>query len=102
LDSELEYAEDCRVLVGLISDNQRENQLLGLSIMQEEATEALLGNDYRQIEGEADALIKAAGLPALDHAGVEFGRLCRRLLVAKQEYVTIEEERWNGVYQLPP
>ncbi len=99
LEQELDYAEDCRILVGPVSDNQRDGYLDGLSIMQEEAYEALLGNDYRKIEAEADALIQAAGLPPLDHTGAEFGRLCRRLLVAKQEYVTIEEERWNGVYR---
>jgi integrase len=67
--------------------------------MEEQATEALMSNDYRKIETDADALLKSAGLPPLDHDGVEFGRLCRRLLVAKQEYVSIEASRWNGVYK---
>jgi integrase len=48
------------------------------------------------VEREADELLKAAGLPALDHAGAEFGRLCRRLLQANIEYTRIERDRWNG------
>ena len=99
LERELDYAEDCRVLAGRVSDAHRESQLDGLSIMEEEAIEALLANDYRKIEKDADALLKSAGLPPLDHNGAEFGRLCRRLLLAKQEYVSTEAERWNGVYR---
>lgn len=99
LDSELDEAEDYRALSGPVSDQAREDQLMGLSIMQDESYEALVSCDYRTIAAEADELLKSAGLPPLDHDGVEFGRLCRRLLIAKQEYVTIEEERWNGVYR---
>ncbi len=98
LDSELDEAEDYRAFSGPLSDNDRDNQLMGLSILQEESYEALMSCDYRKIAAEADELLKSAGLPLLDHAGVEFGRLCRRLLIAKQEYATIEAERWNGVY----
>ena len=43
-------------------------------------------------------MIQAAGLPALDHECAEFGRLCRRLLLAKQEYLQIENDRWEGNY----
>lgn len=81
-----------------VSDADREGQLDGLDIMHEQAHEALVGNDYRRIERDADALLKAAGL-ALDHNGAEFGRLCRRLLRARIEYTKIEAERWNGVYK---
>jgi len=52
LESELDYAEDCRALADPVSDSHREAQLDGLSIMFGEAHEALLGNDYRKIEKE--------------------------------------------------
>jgi integrase len=96
LDAELEYAEDCRASAGRISGANREAQLEGLSIMQEEAAEDLTGNDYRRIEKTADQLLMAAGLPALDHDSADFGRLCRRVLQAKYEYSRIESNRWNG------
>jgi integrase len=96
LDAELEYAEDCRATAGRISDLNRAAQLEGLSIMQEEAAEDLTGNDYRRIEKTADELLKAGGLPPLDHDSADFGRLCRRLLQAKYEYTRIESKRWNG------
>ena len=96
LESELDYAEDCRAMAGPISVNHLEAQLDGLGIMHEQAHEALLGNDYRKVEREADELLKSAGLPALDHEGAAFGRLCRRLLQAKVEYTKIEANRWTG------
>lgn len=59
--------------------------------------------NYRKVEREADALLKAAGLPTLDHAGAEFEKLCRRLLKAKIEYARIETDKWEGrdSYQRP-
>ncbi|SLM46471.1 protein of unknown function [Nitrospira japonica] len=59
LESELDYAEDCRVLAGPISDQQRDDYVACPDIMSDEAHEALLGNDYRKIEKEADALLMA-------------------------------------------
>jgi integrase len=97
LESELDYAEDCRAVAGPVSDYDRESQLIGLDIMNDEAHEALLGNDFTKIEKDARELLKAAGL-TLDPQGAEFGRLCRRLLRARIEYTQIEAERWNGVY----
>jgi len=47
LDAELEYAEDCRVTAGRMSENQMEAQLEGLSIMQDEALEDMQANDYQ-------------------------------------------------------
>ena len=99
LESELEYAEDCRALGGLVSDAHRESQLDGLDIMSDEVDEALMSNDFRKIERDADQLLRSAGLPQLEHDSVEFARLCRRLLVARQEYIQVERERWNGVYR---
>jgi hypothetical protein len=51
------------------------------------------------VEREADELLKAAGVTLLDHAGADFGRLCRRLLLAQEEYTRIESERWEGIYK---
>jgi integrase len=48
------------------------------------------------VEREADELLKAAGLPALDHQGAEFGKLCRKLLEAKIEYARIQAEVWDS------
>ena len=96
LESELNYAEDCRALARNVSDAHREGQLDGLDIMYEQAYGALLGNDFVQVEREADALLKAAGLPVLDYQGADFGKLCRRLLQAQIEYAEVERDRWNG------
>jgi hypothetical protein len=99
LEAELDEAEDYRAFAGPLSDDIREGNLDGLSIMLEGASEALLSNDYRKIEADAHALIKAAGFPPMDHNSADFGRLCRRLLRAKIEYTKIETDRWNGDYQ---
>ena len=49
LETELDDAEDCRVMAGPVSDDHRDSQLEGLSIISDEAHEALLGNDYRKL-----------------------------------------------------
>jgi hypothetical protein len=72
---------------------------LGLMHMSDDAHEALVACDYRKIEHEVDELLRMAGFPALDHQGAQFGRLCRKFLVAKQKYTRIEADRWDGVYQ---
>ena len=95
LESELDYAEDCRALAGPVSDADRESQLDGLGIMHESAYAALRGNDYRKIEKDADDLLTAAGI-SLDRQGAEYGRLCRRLLQARIEYTKIEANRWTA------
>ena len=98
LEAELDHAEDVRTLHGHISDEYRENIYYPLSDQFDAVSEDLLTNNWRTIAQEADGLLKSAGFPPLDHSGVEFGRLWRRLLVAKQEYLRIEAERWNGEY----
>ena len=98
LEVELDEAEDARTLNGLITDEYREGVWHVLSDQFDDAHEALLTNNYRKVEPEADEPLKSAGLPVLDHDGAEFGRLCRRLLVAKQEYLRIEADRWEGKY----
>ena len=78
LEVELDEAEDARTLAGSLSDDYREGAWHVLSDQLDEAHEALVTNNWRKVEREADALLQAAGLPAHDHAGAEFGRLCRR------------------------
>jgi hypothetical protein len=98
LEVELDEAEDARTLHGFASDEYREGFWHVLSDLGDAAHEALVTNNWRSVEREADALLRAAGQPALDHEGADFGRLCRRLLLAKQEYLRIESERWEGNY----
>jgi hypothetical protein len=99
LEVELDEAEDARTLAGSFSDDYREGVWHVLSDQMDATHEAIVTNNWRKVEREADALIQAAGLPALDHEGAEFGRLCRRLLLAKQEYLQIESDRWEGKYK---
>ena len=98
LEVELDEAEDARTLAGPVSEEYRESIWYPLSDQFDEAQEALLFNNWRIVEREADELLKSAGLPMLDHDGADFGRLCRRLLLAKQEYLRIEADRWGGKY----
>lgn len=96
LEVELDEAEDTRTLNGYASDDYQEGVWHVLSDLGDAAHEALVTNNWKKVEREADALLQAAGQHALDHEGADFGRLCRRLLVAKQEYLRIESERWEG------
>jgi integrase len=102
LEIRLEAAEDFRAELRPISDDQRTGAGLVLHDQLEEAYGDLLSNDFRRIEKEADELLASAGLPLLDHDSVEFGRLCRRLLRAKQDFIRIEMDRWEGVYKDRP
>jgi hypothetical protein len=102
LESALDEAEDFRALGGPFSDSDRHTKWLILSDLFDEASEGLISCDYWKIEKEADELLRAAGLPMLDHDSADFGRLCRRVLQAKQEYFRIEDERWDGVYKDAP
>ena len=96
LEVELDEAEDARTLAGPLPDDYREGVWHVLSDQLDDAHEALVTNNWRKVEREADALLQAAGLAPLDHEGAEFGRLCRRLLLAKQEYLHIEADRMGG------
>lgn len=102
LEASLDEAEDARALAGAVSDERRGGMYLALSDQFDEAHEALLTNNWRKVEREADELLRTAGLPALDHDGADFGRLCRRLLLAKQEYLRVEADRWDGQYNHVP
>ena len=98
LESELEYAEDCRALAGLVSDANREEQLDGLASCQDEIAEALLSNNYRQIEREADQLLRRRDFR-------------RSITIASSSRVCVggswwrekstsrsSSDRWNGIY----
>jgi integrase len=102
LETEIDELDDFMAVSGPFSDVDRETKQVVLSDLWEEANEALISCDFRKVEKEADALLKAAGLPSMDHDGAEFGRLCRRLLQTKQEYLKVEHDRWNGNYSTGP
>jgi hypothetical protein len=98
MEDALDEAEDLRATGRPVFENDREAIYLGLSAAFDAADEALVNCDYRTVAREVDDLLKSAGLPLLDHKSVEFGRVCRRLLVAKQEYFRMEADRWEGRY----
>lgn len=95
----LDEAEDDRAIGGPVSDSALEEVQDGLSAAFDGAHEALLAGDHRKVAEEADQLLQAAGLPALDHSGADFARLCRRLLRAKIEFLRVESDRWEGEYR---
>ncbi len=99
LEDALDEDEDERAMQGRITEALREDRHLGLSVLCDGATEALADGDYRTVTREADELLRAAGLPALDHTSADFTRLCRRLLRAKIEYAQTEAARWDGEYK---
>jgi hypothetical protein len=98
MDAELDEAEDWRALNGPISDECRDGMTDLIVDKRQEVESALLGSDYQIIEKEADELLTAAGLPLLAHGSEDFKRLCRRMLVGKQDVLRIDQERWNGDY----
>jgi len=95
LESELEDAEDYRAVNGPFIPG---GPSALLNDTREEYREDLAVCDYSRIKEEAVDILKAAGI-TLNHDGVDFGRLCRRLLRAKLEYLEIEAERWTGHYR---
>jgi integrase len=99
IESELDESEDARVMGGPISDDERENIHLALSNQFDGVYEALVSNDLESIAHEADDLLKATGLPPLNHDSLELKRLCRKLLQAKVDVLRIEADRWNGEYK---
>jgi integrase len=99
LDSALEESDDSRLVHGPYNEDQRDMAYDLLVDQLEESADALESFNLRKVEKEADGLLKAAGLPALDHDGADFGRLCRQLLQAKIDYASIEMDRWRGKYK---
>ncbi|MBX3325733.1 MAG: site-specific integrase [Nitrospira sp.] len=98
LDDALDESEDARAIRPLNGDAIEDLQG-GMSYHFDGYQEALVSGDYRGVTKEADELLQAAGLPLLDHASLDFAKLCRRLLRAKIEYLRIEYDRWEGEYR---
>jgi len=98
MDSELEDSEDYRAEYRL-NDDQREIMVDETIARLEETEETLARNRYDRVASEADGLLQAAGLPLLKHDSLDFKRLCRRLLLAKQKMLGIEIERWQNIYK---
>ncbi|OYT21788.1 MAG: hypothetical protein CCU26_00595, partial [Nitrospira sp. UW-LDO-01] len=99
LEAAFDEAEDHRAIHGHISEAVREDVYYGLSALFDGVSEDLTSGDYRRVAKEADELLQAAHLPALDHASPDFARFCRRLLRAKIEYARVEADRWEGEYE---
>jgi integrase len=97
LSAEIESLED-----NLADHCITDEYLEGFDLASGDRAEALqiemLSSDYRKVGQEVDEILKEAGRPLLDHASIEFKRLCRRLLRAKIELVEIERDRVHGVY----
>jgi integrase len=102
LETEIDYLDDCLAMGGPVNDDQREGEHLVYSDLFDEVSEAMIGRNFRKVEKEADALLASAGLPPLDHESAEFGRLCRRLLEAKLEYLKLADARVDGNYEPLP
>ncbi|MBA2486039.1 MAG: hypothetical protein H0V35_08070 [Nitrospira sp.] len=102
LETEIDDLEDCLAVGGSVSDDQREGEWLVYSNLFDKASEALISRDFRKVECEVDALLASGGFHALDHDSAEFGRLCRKLLEAKQEYLRIAADRADGNYETRP
>jgi integrase len=97
MESELEESEDYRALHRLNGD-QREIMVDETIERLEETEETLAGNRYERVAGEVDAMLKGAGMPLLAHDSLAFKRCCRAFLLAKQDMLTTEIERWQGKY----
>lgn len=98
MDAELDESEDYRA-VHPVTDDYLEGVQMMLSTQFDETDEALSECNYALVATEADALLQAAGIPLLKHDSLDFKRLCRRLLLAKQDVLHIESDRCNGVYK---
>jgi integrase len=97
MDSELEESEDYRALHRL-NDDQREIMVDETIERLEETEQALAGNHYEYVAGDVDAMLKESGMPLLAHDSLAFKRCCRAFLLAKQDMLTTEIERWQGKY----
>lgn len=98
MDSSLEVSEDYRSLRP-VTDDYLEGVQMALDTQAHETDEALADCNYSKIATEADALLQVAGRPLLKHDSLDFKRLCRRLLLAKEDVLHIEADRWNGEYK---
>ena len=101
MDTELDKAENYRAAHRL-NEDQREH-MVDETIERLKETEATLAhNRYDRVAGDIDSLLKSAGLPALTHDSLEFQRACRTFLLAKQDHLTNEIQRWQNLLYTPP
>jgi integrase len=98
MDAELEVGEDHRATHPVTEEWLFDTAMIRVSQM-EDLNEDLGRCNYHRVEHDADEILKAAGLPPLAHDSVEFKRLCRKLILAKMDLLSIETDRWKGVYQ---
>ncbi|NOT22279.1 MAG: hypothetical protein HOP22_06080 [Nitrospiraceae bacterium] len=98
MDAELEKSEDYRALHRLDEDQQE--IMVDETIERLEETEGTLSaHRYDRIAEEVQTMLRAGGMPALDPNSLPFKRACRAFLLAKQEMLTTEVERWQGQYR---
>jgi integrase len=102
LETEIDDLEDSMAVGGPVPYSEREAEWLMYSNVFDETVEALISRNYRKVEGEASDLLVSAGLPPIDHDSAEFGRLCRRLLETKQDFLRIAADRVDGNYKTRP
>lgn len=98
LETELDEADNWRDTYGPIDQNMRQTAPLFLEDSLNEAKEALAANDFRIVEDEVAALLKASGLLQLKPGSAEYGQLCRRWLRSKVEFFKVQIDRWKGEY----
>jgi integrase len=98
MEAELEETEDFRAIHPVTEEWLDDTAMIRVSQM-EDLLEDLGRCDYHRVEHDADEILKAAGLPLLEHDSVEFKKLCRRMLRAKTNLLDIERARWRGDYK---
>ena len=100
MDAELDKAENYRVAHRLNTD-QREHMVDETIDHLKETEETLACNRYDRVAGDVDSLLKSAGLPVLTHDSLDFKRACRTFLLAKQDHLTQEIQRWQNLLYSP-
>ena len=100
MDAELDEAEDYRAAHRL-NEDQREH-MVDETIERLKDTEATLAHSrYDRVAADVDGLLTAAGLPVLTHDSLDFKRACRTFLLAKQDHLTNEIQRWQNLLYTP-
>ena len=98
LDAELDAGEDHRAVHPVDGEWLDDTAMIRVSQM-EDLYEDLSRCNYHRAEQDANDILKAAGVPLLDHESIEFKRLCRRLILAKMDLLNIVTDRWSGNYK---
>ena len=100
MDAELDKAENYRAAHRLNPD-QREHMVDETIYLLRETEETLARNRYDRVADDVDSLLKSAGLPVLTHDSLDFKRACRTFLLAKQDHLTQEIQRWQNLLYTP-